>query len=275
MYSRLVRFSGLLLFTLCYACGGEDSGTPNEPASDVVEASDTAPSADVTLNEDPGPAPLDNVGLPLDEGSEPSDPGPPAPDESPAPNDTATPIADTAVPNQDPGGPPEEDTQQTIPPPDPADQADCQDYTLCEAACNDASCAQQCIVDSPVGKEMSDALSACLIEVCGSPNSFSFSSCAKQAKWDECLLEYAACYQGTAGCLTIRDCTLACTEWQCQNLCIWSGALTSQYIFTNLMSCIGNNCNQACGTGNAAMCDNCVTQYCGVLRDQCMNDANN
>lgn len=276
MHSPILRFGVILWVFLFLSCGEVGSNSNTNPETDASGNIDQISNIDSADNDDPGATPVDDITPNQDPGTLPSDATQTILDEGPSPEDSTSPMSDVSVPPQDSGVPSEEDTQQTIPPPNPENMAQCQEYTLCDAACQgNPTCTDGCETDFPNGKLMLGQLTSCLIEVCGSPNSFSFSSCSKAAKWDECLLEYAACYQGTTGCLTIRDCTLACTDWQCQNLCIWSGALTSQYIFTSLMDCIGNNCNQSCGTGDAAMCDSCVTQYCGVLRDECINDANN
>lgn len=260
------------------ACGGSSETTSDAGTGlpDQGLSADTGTSADLSENTDASDPPPEDVTISTDENTLPSDPGSAPVDQGTTQNDPGPTPADSVPPAEDEGSFVGIDTNVTLPPTDPAAQAQCQDFALCDAGCQgNPTCVTQCGTDFPTGKTMLEALSQCLINVCGNPNSFAFGNCAKQAKWDECLSEYAACYQGDVGCLTIRDCTLACTDWQCQNLCIWSGTLTSQFIFTSLMECIGNNCNQACGSGDPTMCDTCVTQYCGVLRDECINDANN
>lgn len=268
-----------LLCLLSLACSSCSSKVDNV-SSDA--SNDTAPSSDAgTTSADEGSTSLedgitsfDMDAVAGDTSTPPSDLGTALSDTSQTINDVLAPTDDTQETLEDGSEP--EGADMAIAPPDPIAKQSCQDYTLCDTECqSNAVCNQQCDADFPVGKTMVAAFSQCLINACGTPSSPSFSGCSKQAKWNECIGEYNACYGGTLGCIPIRDCTLACGTWQCQNECIWSGALSSQFTFTSLMECIGNNCNQSCGQGNASVCDSCVSQYCGTLRDECMTDVHN
>ena len=134
MHSPILRFGMILWVFLFLSCGGGDSNTNPLTFADTSGNIDQISNIDSADNDDPGATPADVMNPNQDPGTPPSDATQTILDEGPSAEDSTSPMSDVSLPSQDSGLPPEEDTQQTIPPPNPENMAQCQEYTLCDAA---------------------------------------------------------------------------------------------------------------------------------------------
>jgi len=128
-------------------------------------------------------------------------------------------------------------------------QMDCGGIFDCMGECSqsDPGCQQQCISEAPPGAQTR------YLDVVECLDKVGYYDCyylpedeQDQCYWetsDQCQDQIVQCWHGDLTCLEMYLCTIECEDWDygCQNDCMGEGNVDAQYLWDDLIDCLGES----------------------------------